>query len=234
MEKVILMKRKLILINVDATIFDVVDPIHDAYARLAMESSIPLPASFLKRIVDARGTSREKLDREFPSLSKLHAKARDLYLPQITSKIQEDTILKPDAKAFLTYLHDRGLDYGFVSSMPRELLDAMLQKHDFMHPVLTVVQYEVNEGKPEPDLYLKACRIAGLHPNKVLVIENSVLGVTSAFLANTRVVYLESVFPRNDEEFAYSYQEFASLWEIGDYLDRSFDVQRVSSMHFET
>lgn len=228
------MKRKLILINVDASIFDVVDPIHDAYARLATESSIPLPDSFLKRVVDARGTSREKLDREFPALSKLHDEAQKLYLSQIKRKIEEHRILKPDAREFLDSLSKRHFEYGFVSSMPRDLFDILISMHTFMHPVLSVVQSEVNEGKPEPDLYLKACRMAALHPNQVLVIENSVLGVTSAFLANTRVVYLESVFPRNEEEYAYSFQEFASLKEIDMFLDHGTKAENPFLLQFET
>lgn len=228
------MKRKLILINVDASIFDVVDPIHDAYARLATESSIPLPDSFLKRVVDARGTSREKLDREFPALSKLHDEAQKLYLSQIKQKIEEHRILKPDAREFLDSLSKRHFEYGFVSSMPRDLFDTLVSMHTFMHPVLSVVQSEVNEGKPEPDLYLKACRMAALHPNQVLVIENSVLGVTSAFLANTRVVYLESVFPRNEEEYAYSFQEFASLKEIDMFLDHGTKAENPFLLQFET
>jgi len=234
METVILMKRNLILINVDATIFDVVDPIHDAYAFLAAESSIPLPASFLKRIVDARGTSREKLDREFPALANHHNEAKHLYLTQIKRKIEEQRILKPDARDFLLSLTERRYEYGFVSSMPRDLLDTLVSMHTFMHPVVSVVQSEVNEGKPEPDLYLKACRMADLHPNQVLVIENSILGVTSAFLANARVVYLESVFPRNEEEYAYSFQEFASLKEIDAFLDHGTKAENPFLLRFET
>ncbi|MHC1736265.1 MAG: HAD family hydrolase [Erysipelotrichaceae bacterium] len=228
------MKRNLILINVDATIFDVVDPIHDAYARLAMETAIQLPASFLKRIVDARGTSREKLDREFPALANLHSEAKHLYLAQIKRKIEDHTILRPDARDFLQSLTERRFEYGFVSSLPRDLLDTLVSMHTFMHPVVSVVQSEVNEGKPEPDLYLKACRKAALHPNKVLVIENSVLGVTSAFLANTRVVYLESVFERNEEEYAYSFQEFSSLNEIDAFLDHCMEAENPFLLRFET
>lgn len=231
---VILMKQKLILINVDASIFDVVDLIHDAYAQLANRNSLTLTHSFLSRVVDARGTSLEKLDREFYSLAKLHVDARTLYTRQIKERIEANTILKPQAKEFLTSLSERHLDYGFVSSLPREILDPMIAMHEFMHPIVTVVQQEVNEGKPEPDLYLKACRKANIHPNKVLVIENSVLGVTSAFLANTRVVYLESVFPRNEEEYAYSYQEFASLQEIEAYLDQTLESTNPLQLRFET
>lgn len=234
METVILMKRNLILINVDATIFDVVEPIHSAYARLAAESSIPLPASFLKRVVDARGTSREKLDREFPALANLHSEAQKLYLPQIKRKIEERRILAPDARDFLHSLTERHFEYGFVSSMPRDLLDTLVSMHAFMHPVVSVVQSEVNEGKPEPDLYLKACRMAALHPNKVLVVENSVLGVTSAFLAHTRVVYLESVFERNEEEYAYSFQEFASLKEFDAFLTHENEAKNPFLLRFET
>lgn len=208
------MQFELMLINVDATLFDVVTTIHKVYRNLAKRDGLALPASFLDRIVDARGSSKERLDREFYRLASLREEADVLIEEAITEKILKDQILSDNAETFLRYLNENRIPYGFVSSMSNHHMDRILKKYPFLTPVIHLTQSEVLEGKPEPDLYLKACRKANVHPNQVLVVENSTLGVTSAFLARTTVVFIESVTTRNEDEAYYSFQEFEDLNQL--------------------
>lgn len=208
------MQFELMLINVDATLFDVVTTIHEVYRNLAKRDGLALPASFLDRIVDARGFSRERLDRESYRLASLRDEADVLIEEAITEKILKDQILSDNAETFLRYLNENRIPYGFVSSMSNHHMDRILEKFPFLTPVIHLTQSEVLEGKPEPDLYLKACRKANVHPNQVLVVENSTLGVASAFLARTTVVFIESVTIRNEDEAYYSFQEFEDLNQL--------------------
>lgn len=208
------MQFELLLINVDATLFDVVSTTHEVYRNLAKRDGLALPASFLDRIVDARGSSRERLDREFYRLAALRDEADALIEEAITEKILKDRILSDKAETFLRYLNEKSIPYGFISSMSNHHMDRILKKFPFMTPVIHLTQSEVLEGKPEPDLYLKACRKANVHPNQVLVVENSTLGVASAFLARTTVVFIESVTTRNEDEAYYSFQEFEDLNQL--------------------
>jgi HAD superfamily hydrolase (TIGR01509 family) len=48
----------------------------------------------------------------------------------------------------------------------------------------------VARGKPHPDIYLHAANAMGVPPDRALVIEDSVVGVTAAVAAGTRVVGL--------------------------------------------
>jgi HAD superfamily hydrolase (TIGR01509 family) len=220
------MKFDFLILNIDATIFDVVKLRHAAYRNLAQRYAIDVSTSFLDRVMDARGSSQQRLDREFIQLAKLRPQADELFNLYVQESLAENRLLSTKAKTFLSYLERRQIPYGIVSSMPRSFVRQMSEKFDFFRPRFSVVQGEVYEGKPEPDLYLMACRKAGVHPNHALVIENSVLGAQSAFLAAAKVFFLESATRRNETTYAFSLQEFADLDEIENYLDKHWDARR--------
>ncbi len=216
--KVKKMNYDYLVLNIDKTIFDIVEPVHTAYRQLAKRYGIDLHPSFLERVLDTRGASRERLDREFVSMAKLHDQAIDLSAYYIQEKLTKNNLLSDSAKAFLRFLNEHKIAYGVVSSMPRSFVEQMLRTYPVFKPAFSIVQAEVFEGKPEPDLYLKASRKAGVHPTRLLVVESTELGAESAFLAYAKVVFIESLTQRNPEGSAYSLRDFANLDELALFL----------------
>ena len=216
------MKHDFLILNIDKTIFDVVAPVQKAYTDLARRKGIDIPPAFLERVLDTRGSSRDRLDREFFALSKLHTDAYGLAALDIADAVADHRIFADHAETFLRFLDDRLIPYGVVSSMPRGFVNQMRERYPLFHPVFSIVQAEVFEGKPEPDLYLMAARRAGVHPNHLLVVENTHIGAESAFLANAKVIYMTDDAPAEDSAMHFCLHSADSLAELAEYLDKAW------------
>jgi sugar-phosphatase len=214
MTKVNLMKNNFLVLNIDKTIFDVVDPIHQAYKNLARRYDLDVPVVFLERVLDTRGSSRERLDRQFFRLARLHPQAAELSALYIAQAIADDKVLADQAEAFLRFLDEQAIPYGAVSSLPRSFVTQMTAKYPLFHPAFSIVQSEVFEGKPEPDLYLMAARKAGVHPTQILAIENTHLGAESAFLANAKSIFMADESNPENPETSYSLHTVGNLDEL--------------------
>lgn len=215
------MKNNFLVLNIDKTIFDVVELIHLAYKNLARRYDLDVPAVFLERVLDTHGSSRDRLDRQFFRLAKLHPQASELAALYIAQALADGTILADKAESFLHFLDEQRIPYGVVSSMPRSFVTQMTEKYPFFHPAFSIVQSEVFEGKPEPDLYLLAARKAGVHPTHILAVENTRLGAESAFLANAKILFMDDGSNPDDPESAYSQHSVKSLDELAAYLKES-------------
>jgi HAD superfamily hydrolase (TIGR01509 family) len=80
------------------------------------------------------------------------------------------------------------LPVAVASNSPREVLPLVLREIgvlDFL--VGYVAGNDVPEGKPHPDIYLKAVGLTGFTPAEVLVVEDSVTGMTAARAAGCDV-----------------------------------------------
>jgi HAD superfamily hydrolase (TIGR01509 family) len=218
---VIYMKHDFLVLNIDKTIFDVAAPVQKAYKFLAKRNGIDIHPAFLERVLDTRGSSRDRLDREFHSLSKLHEQAAELSARYIEESVADNQIFVNQSENFLRYLDERSIPYGVVSSMPRSFVTQMTEMYPLFHPAFSIVQAQILEGKPEPDLYLMAARKAGVHPNRLLAIENTHLGAEAAFLANVKVIYISDETKSDEPETAYSQQSLSDLNELIKYLDKA-------------
>ncbi|MCL2356113.1 MAG: HAD family hydrolase [Defluviitaleaceae bacterium] len=74
-----------------------------------------------------------------------------------------------------------GIPLGVASSSSRELISLVLQKIGLADKFDFVVSGEdVSEGKPSPEIYLKAAEKAGVAPEFCLAIEDSAAGILAA------------------------------------------------------
>ena len=66
-----------------------------------------------------------------------------------------------------------------ATSTPRALIGAKLEPHNDMISLFDgiVTADDVVQGKPAPDIFLKAAERAGVPPNRCIVFEDSPLGI---------------------------------------------------------
>ena len=81
------------------------------------------------------------------------------------------------------------LPTAVASNSPRSLLDLALGVAGFgALPAVTVAADEVENPKPEPDLYRTACARLGVAPGDALAVEDSATGVRAARAAGMRTI----------------------------------------------
>ncbi|MEO0411318.1 MAG: HAD family hydrolase [Pseudomonadota bacterium] len=99
--------------------------------------------------------------------------------------------LKPieGAEALIEWVQAKGYQTCIASSGSFGKMDVTLAitglKHYFSGKIFSATQ--VMRGKPEPDLFLYACKEMGAEPQHAIVIEDSQAGVEAALAAKMRV-----------------------------------------------
>lgn len=90
------------------------------------------------------------------------------------------------ARTVLERMHGRR--WAIVTSCPRALAQALIDRAGLPAPPLIVSSEDVQRGKPAPDCYLLAAERLGVAAERCLVLEDSRHGVAAATAAGMTVV----------------------------------------------
>lgn len=99
---------------------------------------------------------------------------------------------KPGLLELLQYCRENEIQTAMASSNDLMMIRQYLQmeKMEGMIPFI-VSGEEVRRGKPDPEIFQKACRKAGAEPEEVLVLEDSMVGILAANRAGYQSVWIE-------------------------------------------
>ena len=133
--------------------------------------------------------------------------------------IAQGVDLKYGAKELLSYLKDNNFKIAIASSSTRDRALTILKQHH-------IVEYfddfvfgnEVEKGKPNPDIFLKACDKLSEKPEKCLVLEDSEAGIQSAYSANIPVICIPDMKVPNQHYLDMTKTVLDSLEEVIYYL----------------
>ena len=73
--------------------------------------------------------------------------------------------------------------------------------------------------KPEPDIYLKASKIIGVAPNECLALEDSPIGILSAYRAGMKPVMIPDLVKPNEETNKILYAKLPTLFDVIELLN---------------
>ncbi|GAB6087371.1 HAD family hydrolase [Alkaliphilus crotonatoxidans] len=108
--------------------------------------------------------------------------------------------LKPGVKELLALLKKMEMKLGIASSCSRELLEAVLKQHQIQHYFHTIVtSCEVKQGKPFPDVFMKAAENLKISNEQALAFEDTVAGVMAAKAAGMKVIAVYDDHAKGDE-----------------------------------
>ncbi len=112
---------------------------------------------------------------------------------------QEGICPTPGALGWLSRFHDAGMRQALATSGCRANADLVIERTG-AHPYLTdiIAAEDVPNGKPAPDVFLRAAAVLDVAPARCLVIEDSVHGVQAARAAEMRCLALETTHPASD------------------------------------
>jgi HAD superfamily hydrolase (TIGR01509 family) len=97
----------------------------------------------------------------------------------------------------------------------RKEMDMKLEKIDLSEKFATRLCVEdVENGKPEPDIYLKAAKALKLDPKDCLVIEDSIAGIRAGCAAGMRVLAYSGAFNETSQTAAGATACFKTMQEL--------------------
>ncbi|MTH53448.1 HAD-IA family hydrolase [Bacillus mangrovi] len=107
---------------------------------------------------------------------------------RFAQRIKEE-LARPGVEAYLTAARELGFKIGLASSSDYEWVSTHLKNinlFDYFECIKT--SDDVEEVKPNPDLYLKAAECLGVKPEECIAFEDSVHGSTAAMRAGMACV----------------------------------------------
>lgn len=130
------------------------------------------------------------------------------------------------AEVFLKSLAPYPVKVGLATSSRKAKMQMVLEGLGFLKYFDAIVTGdEVKNGKPAPDIFLKAARRLGLAPEDCIVVEDGPVGVASAKSANMKCVAITATHPaeklRQADLIIDTYQD-ADFKKICDRLQRAF------------
>ena len=110
--------------------------------------------------------------------------------------VKDGVPVKPGAYELLAYLREHGYKIALATSTRKEGALNHLTKAGILEyfDVLTTGDM-FTHGKPDPEIYLTACRLLGSDPAETYAVEDSYPGLESAHRAGMKPVMIPDLFP---------------------------------------
>ena len=123
------------------------------------------------------------------------------------------------AESLLRWLKSSGWKLGLASSTRRPTVLKNLELSGFSDYFSVVVTGDmVEHAKPQPEIYLLACRELGVKPEEAYAVEDSPNGIRSAHAAGMRPLMVPDMIEPDDEMEDLSFRIFEDLNQVLAYL----------------
>lgn len=127
--------------------------------------------------------------------------------------------IKPGVIELLNFLQDNNYKIALATSTNKANVMKYLDEAGITHYFQTIVTGDmVVHGKPDPEIYLKACKELESPPELSIAIEDSPNGLKSAYSAGMKPIMVPDLIEPTDELKKLLYGKFNSLLEVINYL----------------
>lgn len=175
----------------DGLLFDTEAIFQASWIAAGREFGVEVPAAYTHAVCGlGRGRLPEMVRRYMPSLDPETYIVRAL---AIASERQLSAVpaFKPGVPEILAFFRERGVKMAVASSSTREVVGHNLGSSGIRPYFDAVVTGEdVTNGKPAPDIFLRAAERLGLPPSDCAVFEDALTGIRAAHAAGCRPVMI--------------------------------------------
>lgn len=127
--------------------------------------------------------------------------------------------VKEGAREILSALRQRDIPVALATSSGGPTTRLKLERTGLTdHFQVVVTGDQVVRGKPDPEIYLTACRKLGVAPARALAVEDSPNGIRSAHRAGMSVAMVPDLLPPTPDIESLCLGRFGSLLALRDYL----------------
>lgn len=187
-----------VLFDLDGVIIDSHDQHEAAWEQLAKVHGKTLPPNFFKESFGMRNQSI------FATLLPWTDDAAEIAeLSEEKEAIYRDILVAsglsplPGAADLLKQLAQAQIPAVLATSTPRSNVSAVMDATGLGHLFLAVISgSDVANGKPDPEVFLKAAAAANADPKQCVVIEDAQVGIRAGLAAGCKVLALTTTHPR--------------------------------------
>lgn len=157
----------------------------------------------------------EELGEEFP-----YEECRRRTYEMMEQYIEKNGVdVKPGVVEVLNHLKENHIKTAVATSTKQALAEKRLKMtgiYDYFDAL--IYSDMVSRGKPNPDIYLKACEVLGVEPSEAIGVEDSINGIKACHAAGLYTVMVIDLIQPDKELFPYCNQIYASMTEMLDLI----------------
>lgn len=128
--------------------------------------------------------------------------------------------VKPGVYELFDFLKKNNYKIGLASSTRKEVVTLQMKQVGLLPYFDVLVCGDmVQNSKPHPEIYLKACEKLGAEPSSSFAVEDSFNGIRSASRAGMKAIMVPDLLPPDEEITALLYKKCDSLFDVMDFLN---------------
>ena len=192
---------KAVILDMDGTMFDTEEATIQAFLKIRQELGVPGKREFYLQTIggSSDGSGEQRMRRELgDQYDRYQPLAREAFL-----RIhREEPPAKPGLYELLEYLKKHGYRMAVATSTPREVAEPTLingKVLSYLDAVIFGDMIEKGRGKPNPDIFLRACEALGVAPEETMGLEDSYNGVRGLHAAGIYTVMIPDLLPCTPE-----------------------------------
>lgn len=212
------MKFKGAIFDMDGLLVDTERTWQEVWHELADKYHVNLPDQFVKDITGSSGPYMCRVVEKYYHVAD-GQKVINECIEGLKKKLQVSVPIKPGVHEILQYFRDHGIRMAVASSSAMEQIKGNLQKAEIMHYFDAIASgMEVPNGKPSPDVFLRAADLIECKPEECYVFEDSANGVKAGHSAGCAVIMVPDLLEPTEEIKPLCTGIYSSLLEAKDYL----------------
>ena len=138
---------------------------------------------------------------------------------QVIRDLYKKVELKPGVREILDALRQNGWKTAIASSTRTAVVREEMQHFGLEQMFDEIIGGDmVRRSKPDPEIYLTACRVLGADPAETYAVEDSYNGIRSAAAAGMRPVMIPDLLPPTPEIESLTAKIFPSMTEFQQFL----------------
>ena len=210
-----------VVFDVDGVLFNTERLMHQIWHEVGAEMGWPQPGrDYLEFVGNGRSVIFEKMlafyGPEFP---------KEAFLTTCSQTLQDrveqfGVPLKPGVREILDFLKEQNIPIAIATSTAMRRTGKRMELTG-LAPYFSamITGDQVTHGKPDPKIYLLACKALGTDPSRTLAVEDSRNGILSATAAGMPTVMIPDMIPPTQELEALLWNRFDSLSDLQNALE---------------
>ena len=195
------MSIEAVIFDMDGVLFDTEKLCMDSWIAIAGERNIPDMEVFFPRCIGRNLTDTRMLFGEFYGELYDYEEFRKQAAAWFHDYIEKNGMpMKKGVKELLEYLQRGGYKIGLASSTSRHSVEDHLERARIRGYFQSLTTGDmVEHSKPQPDIYLMACKSLEVNPAQTMAIEDSPNGIRAAHAAGMIPVMVPDLIAPDQE-----------------------------------
>lgn len=217
---------KAVVFDMDGVIFDTERMFLDAWRTIGEKYQIDdVENSAIKCIglsqEDSMNLLLNRYGKDFP-LEKYRSEIWEMVEHKMKT---EGMPIKTGVREILDFLSKASIPLGLASSTDIERVVSSLENANLKHYFDVIIGGNMIEhSKPDPQIYLLACKKLNVQPKNTVAIEDSKNGIISAYRAGINPIVVPDILQPDEEILKMACKKFDNLLEVKSFLHKKIST----------